>query len=434
MQLEEMGAKEILILGFGAEGQDSLLFLRKTFPNKSIGIADQKEFDQFDSETQKLLNKDSKVVLYLGAHYLKQLNKYNLIIKSPGISQKSIKPFIGKEQLLTSQTNIFFDNCPSTIIGITGTKGKSTTASLIYTVLKSGGVTAHLIGNIGQPVLQYLTKAKPQDVFVYELSSFQLENAHKSPHIAVLLNLYPEHLDHHGTLKAYAKAKENITKFQSKDDYLLFNEQDEGIKQIVTRSAAQKIPFTPAKRKNAPFIASPQPALLIAELFGVSKKKARLSIQQFKPLPHRLELVGTFKRVTFFNDSLATIPEATIAALDTLGARVHTLILGGVDRGISYEHLAAKITKTDIQTLILFPTTGKLLWHELEKRKPKKLPQHFFVDNMTDAVHLSYEHTPKNSICLLSPAAASFNLFRDYKHRGEEFKKFVKLYAKKKHS
>lgn len=434
MLTAELKDKHILIAGFGREGQDSLLFLRRMFPSKSIGIADQREFDEFDKEIQKLLNKDSKVILYLGSDYLKQINKYDVIIKSPGIPLKTISPFLKKNQVLTSQTNIFFDNCPGTIIGITGTKGKSTTASLIYEVLLSGGVKTHLIGNIEEPVLQFLQKAKPQDVFVYELSSFQLETAHSSPHIAVLLNLYPEHLDRHETFKKYADAKANIAKFQFAEDYLIFNEQEPALKKIIAHSAAKKIAFRPDRNKNIPFVASPQPALVIAEIFDIPKAKAQEAIRRFKPLPHRLEKMGLFRNITFYNDSLATIPEATIAALDTLGPKVRTLIAGGFDRGITFENLAHRIAKSNIQTLILFPTTGEAIWRELEKIKARKLPQHFFVETMEEAVALSYTHTLKNSICLLSPASSSFNLFRDYKHRGEEFRKFVTIYGKKKHS
>src|SRR3989344_5245588 len=191
MLISELQDKQILILGFGREGQDSFLFLREKFPEKSIGIADQKEFEELSPEAKLLLNKDRKVVLYVGDSYVKQLNKYDVVIKSPGIPFHALKPYLKKNQILTSQTNIFFANCPGTIVGITGTKGKSTTASLIYHVLKGGlARRVHLVGNIGEPVLKFLEGATKDDVFVYELSSFQLENATQSPHIAVFLNLY----------------------------------------------------------------------------------------------------------------------------------------------------------------------------------------------------------------------------------------------------
>ncbi|MEK7542174.1 MAG: UDP-N-acetylmuramoyl-L-alanine--D-glutamate ligase [Patescibacteria group bacterium] len=435
MLISQLKGKKILILGFGREGQDSFLFLRKHFPEKNLGIADKKEFEEFPTETQRMLNQDSKVVLYFGSSYLKQANKYDVIIKSPGIPPHILKPYLKKQQILTSQTNIFFANCPGKIVGVTGTKGKSTTASLISKVLKIGGVKAHLIGNIEKPVLQFLDDATKDDVFVYELSSFQLETANQSPHIAIFLNLYPEHLDRHGTFKAYETAKANITKFQAENDYLIFNETDKEVKLIALKSKAKQIPFAPKREKNALYAAAPQPVFLVAKLFNISKEKVQKVIESFKPLPHRLELVGTHRGITFYNDSLATIPEATIAALDMLGNKVATLLVGGYDRGIKFKALAERILQSKVQNLILLPTTGELVFKELEdlhaKQKNGQLPKLFRVQSMAEAVELAYQHTPRDSICLLSPAASSFNMFRDYKERGDEFKNFVNRYAKK---
>ncbi|MDP2951054.1 MAG: Mur ligase family protein, partial [bacterium] len=174
MNLNYLRDKDILILGFAREGRDSLLFLRKLFPQKILGIADKSSLNDLDFESQQLIKKDKYLKLHFGQNNLKSFEKYNLIIKSPGIPFKTIKSFINKKQQLTSSTKIFFDNCPGKIIGITGTKGKSTTASLIYRVLKSGGLRTFLVGNIGQPVLSLLLKARSKDVYVYELSSHQL--------------------------------------------------------------------------------------------------------------------------------------------------------------------------------------------------------------------------------------------------------------------
>jgi len=434
MLVSELEGKKILIVGFGREGQDSFLFLRKKFPEKAIGIADQKEFEQFPDKIRELLKQDRSVILYFGSSYLKALHTYEVIIKSPGIPARVIQSLLKKKQTLTSQTNLFFENCPGGIIGVTGTKGKSTTSALIYEVLKAGGLSAHLIGNIEKPALGFLEKATKDDMFVYELSSFQLESITKSPHIAVFLNLYPEHLDYHGTLKSYLKAKANITKFQTKENYLIFNSEDEMVRKVAASSKAQKISFHPKRKKGALIAASTEPAMIIGKIFGVSKKKIEAALAQFKPLPHRLEFIGKWLDISFYNDSLATIPQATISALDILGNDVHTLIAGGLDRGISYEELAKRILQSNIETLILFPSTGNKLWKEITKLEAKKAPAHHFVSTMASAVQLAYAHTPKKKICLLSPASASFNLFTDYKQRGNDFKKFAALYGKKKHS
>jgi len=434
MLLSELENKQILILGFGREGQDSFLFLREKFPEKSIGVADKKEFEELSPEAKQLLNKDKKVVLYFGGDYLKQVNKYNVVIKSPGIPLQSLKPYLKSKQILSSQTNIFFANFPGTIVGVTGTKGKSTTSSLIYEVLKNGGIKVHLAGNIGEPVLRFLDGAGKDDVFVYELSSFQLEIAIQSPHIAVFLNLYPEHLDHHGNFGAYAKAKANITKFQTTEDYLVYNKLDPEVSRIADSSRAQKIAFDPEYSRQQLFAAAVEPAYLVAKLFSVPKTKIDEALKTFKPLPHRLEFICKRKGIEFYNDSLATIPEATIAALDILGDKVVTLIVGGYDRGIKFSKLASRILQSGVQTLILFPTTGELVWKEIEalhKKEAHTLPQYFHAKTMAEAIELSYKHTPKSHICLLSPAASSFNMFRDYKHRGDEFTNWVNHYGKK---
>jgi len=176
MKLEELKDKKILILGFGREGRDNFLALRKLFPKKILAIADRMELEELPKKIQKPLKFEKKLKLYFGKDYLKALEKYDLIIKTPGIPLKTIKPFLKRGQRMTSQTEIFFDNCPGIIVGVTGTKGKGTTASLIYKILKKGGKKVKLIGNIGKPVFQTLLRAKRGDIFVYELSSHQLQN------------------------------------------------------------------------------------------------------------------------------------------------------------------------------------------------------------------------------------------------------------------
>ena len=419
MIISELKNKKILILGFAREGRDTLRFLRKHFPNKVFDIADQKE------SLPNLPKK--KVELYLGKDYLKAIKQYDVIVKSPGIPLRMVKPLLKESQRLTSETDIFFSACQGTIVGITGTKGKSTTASLIYSILKKGGRKVKLVGNIGAPALQFLSAQTPEDIFVFELSSFQLENLKQSPHIAVFLNLYPEHLNHHGSFASYAKAKANITRYQSATDFLIYNAKDKEVLRIAKKSKAQKIPFVPSPKGGlTPLIAALEPIIAVGRLFGVPEQTTKQAIKDFNPLPHRLEQIGTFKEITFVNDSLATIPEATIGALDALGINVATLIAGGFDRGVSVAKLARRIEKSTIKTLILFPETGKRIIYAL-KKKPSRI---FFVDTMKEAIRLAFKNTPKKKICLLSPAAASFNLFRDYQDRGEQFKKFVKQYGR----
>jgi len=443
MYLNELKDKKTLVLGFGKEGKDNYLALRKLFPKKILTIADKLGFKELSKKNQELLKKDKNLKLYLGKDYLKSLKDYQLIIKTPGIRLNSLKPFLRKKTKITSQTEIFFKYCPGKIIGVTGTKGKGTTSSLIYQILKKSGFRSHLVGNIGKPVFQTLLKAKKEDIFVYELSSHQLQSLKKSPYIAVFLNLYPDHLDYYKNFKEYCQAKESIASYQTKKDYFIYNSEQKLLREIAKKSKAKKIPFDAKKIKNLEKIIARKEiplkgdfnllnilaAVLVGKIFNISSEKMRRAIRSFKPMPHRLEFVGKYKGIEFYNDSFATIPQATIAALDALGKEVKTLILGGSSkREIDFPLLAKKILKSKIENLILFPDTGKEIWKEILnfKKDKKNLPKSFFVSSMAEAVKTTYRCTKKGSICLLSPASASFSIFRNYKERGNLFKKYVR--------
>lgn len=451
MILNKLKNKQILILGFGREGKNTFLFLKKLFPKKVLGLADQLTLKKLPKKIQKLIKSNRDLRLHLGKNYLKNIKKYDVIIKSPGIPFKKLSGL--NLDKITSQTEIFFNNCPGRIIGITGTKGKSTTASLIYQVLKKGGIKAHLVGNIGKPVLLSLLKAKSDDVFVYELSSHQLQNLKKSPHIAVFLNLYPAHLNYYKDFKEYQKAKENITHYQTKKDFLIYNADEKPLREIAKKTKAEKIPFGVKKIKELAKIIKkkeiPLPgefnllnvmaAVSVGKILNVPLKKIKQAVKSFKPLAHRLELAGKYRGIEFYNDSLATVPQATEKALEALGQKVETLILGGFDRGkIDFSSLAKTILKKRIKTIIFLDRgsefsqsvdTGKKIWEKILLLKRTNLPKSFFTPSMQTAVKIAYKSTKKEGVCLLSPAAPSFNLFQDYRERGNLFKRLVKKYG-----
>lgn len=375
MKINDLKNKKVLVLGLGREGKSTLNFLKKHFPTKVIGVADQNQ----------------------GENYLDSLKDYDVIIKSPGIPYlPEIKKVKRMGRIITSATNIFFENCKGKIIGVTGTKGKSTTTAMIYEVLKVGGLDVYIAGNIGKTALELLDNINRDSIVVYELSSFQLADLTKSPHIAVITNIYQDHLDWHGSFESYIKAKENISKFQSAKDVLISGK--DGI----------------------------EAATAIGKLFKISKDKIKKAIKDFKPLPHRLEYIGEVKGIKFYNDSLATNPHATIYGLKLLGRDVETLIAGGFDRGVDYSILGPAIAKSKIKTLILFPNTGAKIEKAVREANGKQ--QIFNAKNMKEAVKLAFEKTSKGKICLLSPASASFNMFKDYEDRGNQFKKMVSLY------
>jgi len=424
MKLNEFKDKKIIVLGLGREGRDNFLFLRKLFPQKVIGIADRKTELDF---------KNKKAKFHLGKNYLKALKDYDVVIKSPGIPFKNI-PRSGLRKLVT-QTDIFFDNCKGSIVGVTGTKGKSTTCSMIYDVLKAGKIKAHLVGNIGRPVLNLLSSAGPKDVYVYELSSHQLYNLKKPayrqadrPHIAVFLNIFKEHLDYYRNFKEYARAKANIILYQKENDYLVYNLTDKLVRGFSQKSKAKKI-----KIQGDYYELDKNAARAVGKIFKIPAKTIEKAIKKFKYLPHRLESVGKFRGITFYNDALATIPEATMAAIDALGNRVETIMLGGFERNIDFKNLAKKVLQSKIKTVILFPTTGIRIWKDILKlSRSRGLPKNFFVSNMKDAVETAYQQTNPGKICLLSTASSSFSIFRDYKEKGDLFKKYVKEIGRKK--
>jgi len=436
MKISELKKKRVLIIGFGREGQDTFKFLRKLFPDKVIGVGDRDKNVKCKTQNAKLIK------WHLGKNYLKTIKDYDVIIKSPGIPihlPEIEKAF--KEEKITSQAEIFFKNCPGKIIGITGTKGKGTTSSLIYRILKEGGFKAYLVGNIEKPVLSTLFKAKANDIFVYELSSHQLYNLKKGPQIAVFLNLFAAHLDYYKNFKEYQRAKENITLHQTKKDYFIYNSEQKELRGFLKKTKAKKIPI-PTNYEYLTNIRIPligkfnlknvMAAVAVGELFNIPKKKIREAIKSFKPLPHRLEFVGKYKGIEFYNDSLATVPEATIAAIDALSRNVQTIILGGFNSNVDYKKLAKRVLESGIKTVILFPPSGQKMWENIcQKSKGRKLPEHSFVNNMKDAVKLAYQYTKKGKICLLSCASPSYGIFKNYKERGNLFKRYAKKYGKR---
>jgi len=451
MKLQDLKNKKILILGFGREGRDTFLFLRKLFPEKVLGIADK-------NKISNLKTQNSKIKLHLGKNYLKAIGDYDVIIKTPGISPKifASQKLRKTSPKITSQAEIFFDNCPGKIVGITGTKGKGTTASLIYDILKAGAaskeaslalfgrrIKAHLIGNIGQPVLNYLFSATPKDVYVYELSSHQLQNLKKSPQIAVFLNIYQAHLDYYKSFKEYIKAKANIVKYQGKKDVLVYNAQDPIVRKIAQKSKARKIPYNSTKYEFITKIRNKislvgkfnleniMAATAVGKIMGISDRDIIKAVLNFKPLPYRLEYIGTYRGIKFYNDSLATVPDAVCRAIEALGNSVETIFLGGYEANVNYRALAKKVLASKIRNVILFPPSGKNIWAEITTAaKNKELPQHFWAKNMPEGVKWAYQQTQKGKIALLSCGSPSYGLFKNYKERGNLFKQYVKKLAK----
>lgn len=429
MNIKDLNGKTVCILGFGREGQATARALEKYASKAKITIADS-------NIELRITNYESQ----LGPDYLKNINRFDVIIKSPGIPPSVLEPTT--YHLLTSATPIFFDtiaNTNASVIGVTGSKGKSTTSSLIYEILKAAGKDAHLIGNIGKPALDYLDLAKDGPIFVMEMSSYQLMDMTVSPHIAVITSFFPEHLDYHGSFDAYKEAKKHITKYQTSGDVAIFNRESSGAVEIANESNGKKIPFSTDDspvllekthllgRHNLSNIAA---AWTVSQELGIAQEIAVAAITTFHGLPHRLQSLGMHNDIEWIDDAISTTPESTMAALEALGDRVETIILGGQDRGNDFTKLGEAIAQSKIQTVILFPGSGPRIREALEKAQVTA--NIFEASSMQEAVKLAKLKTknqkPNTSpIILLSTASPSYNMFKNFEEKGLEFQRCLGL-------
>lgn len=381
----------------------------------------------------------------LGEEYLDHLEEFDVIVKAPGVS------FVGMDTTeyahkITSQLELFLEFFNAFTIGITGTKGKSTTSSLIYQMLQDQNRKSILLGNIGKPVFDFLEEFQTDTIVVLEMSSHQLEYMKKSPNIAILLNIFPDHLDHYESYEAYAEAKCNIFEHQKSTDYLLWNRDNETIQKIMKKpdNISYSVSFAGNQeseiylKDNWIFVKGKQVystrevrklvgdyslnnimfVLGVSEILKLDLKQTIQTINQFEPLKHRLQLVGTYEEIDYYDNSIATIPEATIEAVKAL-KNVDTLIIGGMDRGIDYTELIEFINQSEISNIICMPKTG----HDIAKSLKRKI---YLVSTMEEAVDIAKRVTTKGKSCLLSPAAASYGFFKNFEEKGDLYQRLVR--------
>lgn len=394
--------KKIAILGYGIEGQDAEKYFKRK--GDEVTILDQK-FDK---------------------NYLKNLDGYDLIVRSPGVR------YFNEKLNLTSAIQIFFENCPGKIIGVTGTKGKGTTSTLIYEILKRDGKDVYLAGNIGKPYLELLGKLTNKSFVILEMSSFQLIDMTVSPNIAVVLNITSDHMDWHKSRKEYLNAKINIVSHQLSSDFAIVNEEYQSSKIFGKLTKAKVVFFSKKKlagnykkdlllrgEHNLENIAA---AVSVAQILKIKDDTILEALKSFKGLEHRLELVRVVNGISFYNDSFATGPQPTIAAIKSF-SEPETLILGGSDKGLDFKDLRTEIEKRkNVLNLILIGEIGEKIGGGISGKNIISLGK----TTMSEIVKKAYEVTPKGGVVILSPAAASFDMFENYKDRGYQFKKAVK--------
>ncbi len=361
-----------------------------------------------------------------GPEYLKDLNSFDLIFRSPGVPYNlpEIQAAIAAGKKVSSATKLFFELCPAKIIGVTGTKGKGTTSTLISEFLKAGKKKVLLAGNIGLSPLEILSKAKKNSWVVLELSSFQLQDLDKSPSISVITEIFPDHMDVHKDLQEYLDAKSNICRHQEPTGAVFYFSDN--------RPGAKIASFCPGKQYmvNAPNDLNKNKLLAsaVAKYLGCPEATIRKVTENFKGLPHRLELVSKKGMIRFYNDSASTNPNTTAAAVATLAAETPViLIAGGKDKNLDYAPLVQELQRNQhrIDSVILFgENKGKISSALGSLRLPVEQVRDLKIALITAMKNAKEADSPIT--ILFSPGAASFDMFLDYADRGEQFKKLAR--------
>ena len=436
---ETVAGKRVLLLGFGREGRALYRRLRQAGGYSLLGIAD----------LNAIADAPEDAVLHIGSGYQAAMADYDVVFKSPGIVlEEDYQP----EKLpcrVTSLTELFLSAYRSQCIGITGTKGKSTTSSLLYHVLQTAGIPSVLGGNIGIPTADLYEQITPQTVIVMEIGVHQLEYNHVSPKTAVFLNLYEEHLDHYGTFAYYAYCKENIYRNQLPGDLLICGQPElpaEGdckadVLRLAMDDPAADITLTGGDtvRSGGDTMKLPADMALtglhnryscavvyaLAKRCGCSDADIFEGIRSFSPLPHRLSPVGTYHGIRWVDDSISTACETCIQALAAL-PDTDTVLIGGMDRGISYQPLLEYLSASPVPHIILMSDSGRRILTEAEAYGKALTDRIRYADGLPQAVRLAKQLTEKGKICLLSPAAASYNVYQNFEKRGEHFQALIK--------
>lgn len=442
---------KVAILGFGIEGQDAARYF----------LARDAEITVFDEKSEVELVRGSwrteGIRWVTGKDYLLQgLEGFDLIVRSPGFYRYHPKLLAAEKSgsKITSTTILFFEKCETPIIGVTGTKGKGTTSRMLNLALRKGGYKTVLAGNIGEPMLEALPKANRADWVVLELSSFQTIDLTTSPKIVVVTKITVDHLDWHKDREEYVRAKENLWKHQTGEEFVVFNFDDETCRKLAPATVGQEFYFSikqvvdkgayadasgkvhlrigedtqvgdayelavPGKHNWANGLA----ALVSSVLAGAHEEDAWRGILSYKGAEHRLEKVAEKDGVVYINDSAATTPESTIAALEAYG-EPKVLILGGSKKGREYDELAEAVVKNNTRAVVLIGETGPQIKKSLEEAGYEGLLKEVAAD-IGKIVREARKLACAGDIVLLSPSCASFDMFRNYKERGKKFKEAV---------
>src|SRR6202140_1066816 len=448
MALMELNNKRVLVVGLGKSGVASALFLKAH--GAQVTVSDTKSGDELRNEIPVLL--DHGITVETGGHGERTFRGQGLIVVSPGVPVDA--PLLVQARAMgeavIGEIELAAQFLPGPIVAITGSNGKTTTTTLTGEILAAGGLPTLVGGNIGTPAISLAERAKRETVIVLEVSSFQLETIHSfRPKVAVILNVTPDHLDRHRTFEAYVDAKARILENQQSADLAVLNAADPTCVAMAARTKAQVFWFSRQKEvqqgawvlegdilfrdgaqqreimqvseiplKGAHNLENVLAAVCAGALMGCAPEKVRQAVRDFKAVEHRLEFVATIGGVDYYNDSKATNVDATIKALESFPANLH-LILGGKDKGSDYTVLNHLLRQRVKRVYTIGAAAAKI-------ESQIKAADVVHAETLENAIRKANAVAQSGDVVLLAPACASFDQFKNYEHRGQEFKEIVR--------
>ncbi len=426
----DLAGQRVSVIGLGRFGGGLGVTRWLVEQGAKVTVSDQASEEDLAASLDPLRGLD--VTLHLGGHREEDFTQADLLVVNPAVPktapllQQAIRAGVPR----TTEINLFLERCPCPVVGITGSVGKSTTTAMTGLLLGKL-TTTHVGGNIGRSLLGELESIDPDHLAVLELSSFQLEDlplVELSPHVGLVTNLQPNHLDRHGSMAAYASAKKNIFRYQSAEDVLVLPTQ---LRDWSAEAKGRVLILDPDEdgftlsvpgdhnQRNA------HAAWAIARELGLSREQAEAALREFTGLPHRLELVADKAGVRYYNDSKCTTPGGAIVAIQAFPARRSIVILGGYDKGVSFDELG-EVAAGAAKAVIVLGDTREQIAQAVESHRQGELPQIHGADTLAQAVTAASRAAAPGDVVLLSPACASYDMFTNYEQRGEQFVQIVR--------
>ena len=446
--------RKVAVIGMGVSNLPLLDYLYEKKAN--VTIFDEKDLDSISNDIMEKIKKYG-FQFHFGTNCLEYLKNFNLIFRAPSClpTRKELEEEAKRGAIVTTEIELLMKMCPCKIVGVTGSDGKTTTTSLINAILKHAGYNTFLGGNIGTPLFTRLNEMKPSDVVVLELSSFQLMGMEVSPHIAVITNITPNHLNIHKDYQEYIDAKKNIFKYQEQDDILVLNYDNEITKECAKEAHGKVVFFSSKTKLDNGYIVDEDvikkcedkvrkhilnvedvilrgehnyqniATAIAATSSMVDIEKAIEAIKEFKPVEHRIEFVREIDGVKWYNDSASSSPSRTLSGINAFKEDI-ILIAGGYDKNLDYTPLAKTIVNKTKALILIGQTANKIfdaVKNELEVEN--KTLDITMCESLEETIQVAKKKAKTGEVVLFSPASASFDMFKNFADRGNKFKKLV---------